>query len=463
MGSKTRNFAAVLLLLISVDLSAKDEVRSEGETLVVAGGTLVDGYGGKPLPNAVVVIRDGRFVQIGTHDSIDIPPSARIIDANGKTMLPGLWESHGHLEHAGEGDPATFPRTFSERRRDIMAAAAKTTVMAGITSFRDTGGPLEEQLALREAIRSGELPGPRLFLAGPILRQWRAGRLGSKGRYDVDSVASARRVTQELIELGADQVKVYGQWDLDVLTAVTGAAHEKGVGVDADVRHPSAYSTALDAGVDRLHHVFTADPLASYSDDELRQLVRGTRISAVGPMANIVRGPYIIPTIEMRASYARVFSFPEILDDPVFSAQYPRDIYRHLKRSWRDPNAVPWGLGAEQRVAIAKRKIRAFVEAGGREQIVAGTDAGSPFNFHSPLTRELRQLSEVGLAPMEVIQSATLRPAQMQGVEEQLGTVSVGKLADMIIVDGDPLQDIAVLVYGVETVIKGGRIIKQPG
>ena len=133
-------------------------------------------------------------------------------------------------------------------------------------------------------------------------------------------------------------------------------------------------------------------------------------------------------------------------------------MYAHLRESWKNPNAVPWGIGAPERIKVVKRKLKTFIAAGGREQIVAGTDAGSPFNMHSALTREMQHYVEAGLTPMEVIQSATLRPAQMQGVEKDLGTVTEGKYADMVIVDGDPLQDITLLQHKIVLVIKGGEV-----
>ena len=118
------------------------------------------------------------------------------------------------------------------------------------------------------------------------------------------------------------------------------------------------------------------------------------------------------------------------------------------------------GASGRRAIKVVKRKLKSFIAAGGREQIVAGTDAGSPFNMHSALTRELQHYVEAGLTPMEVIQSATLRAAQMQGVEKDLGTVTEGKYADMVIVDGDPLQDITLLQHKIVLVIKGGKVYK---
>ncbi len=449
--------ALALLLLSSMTPALIVAQEAEPVDLAIVGGQLIDGYGGQPLQNAVVLISKNRIVDVGQVGTMDIPATATVIDANGMTVLPGLWESHGHLFHISEGDPENFPDEFLERAPEVMKAVAKISLMSGITTFRDTGGPAEPQLALKAEIESGAVVGPRLFIAGPILRQTAKGQAAANKDYPIDSVETARRETKRVIALGVDQIKVYGFWDKDILEAVTSTAHAAGLGVDADVRHITAYRTAIEAGVDRLHHVFTADPLSDYSDDDMRLLVRGLKPSSSGPMANILRGPYIIPTIEVRNAYVRVFSFPEILDHPKFAEQYPADIYAHLRKSWDNPASIPWGIGAPERIKVAKRKLKAFIDAGGREQLVPGTDAGSPFNFHSPLTKEMFNLYEAGLTPMEVIQSATLRPAQMQGVEKDLGSVKKGKFADLIIVDGDPLQDMTVLQHKLVMVIKDGK------
>ena len=158
-----------------------------------------------------------------------------------------------------------------------MADAARISLLAGITTFRDTGGPIQEQLALRADIEAGKLPGPRLFLAGPILHQRDPDKPNIRRDYLVGSPEEAKQVTLDVIGLGVDQVKVYGFWDLDILKVIVDTAHKAGLGVDADVRHINAYRTAIVAGVDRLHHVFTADPLSDYKDEDIRLMVRGIK------------------------------------------------------------------------------------------------------------------------------------------------------------------------------------------
>jgi imidazolonepropionase-like amidohydrolase len=454
---------AFALLLSFAALSAMHAQAAEQSVLALTGGRLIDGYGGAPLEQAVVIIRGNRIEKVGPTNSTAVPADARTIDVSGMTLLPGLWESHGHLMHIGEGDPDSFPANYAARAKEIMGAVARTTLLSGITTFRDTGGPLDEQLALRADIEAGRAIGPRLFLAGPILKQRNLDpRMSSNFKHYPDqpdvvgSAKQAREQTQKLIARGVNQVKVYGFWDVDILREVTATAHAAGIGVDADVRHILAYRTAVEAGVDRLHHVFTADALSDYSDDDLRMLVRGAKPTGTGPMANILRGPYIVPTIEMRQAYARALRFPALLDHARFKDDFPADVYEHLRSTWTNPASIPWGIGAAQRVETAKRKLQKFIAEGGREQIVAGTDAGSPLNVHSPLLREIRNLHEAGLTPMEAIQSATMRPAQMQGVLQELGTITAGKLADIVVVDGDPLQDISVIEHRIVLIVKDG-------
>jgi imidazolonepropionase-like amidohydrolase len=429
-------------------------------TLAVTGGRLVDGFGGLPLENAVILVDGNTIVAIGQVGQLAVPAGAKIVSAEGMTVLPGLWESHGHLEHVGEADPLLFRAKYRDRLPEIMASVARVSLLAGITTFRDTGGPLAEQQALRAEIDAGRKIGPRLYLAGPIMNQRDRSQTATPGEYSVATPEEARATAERLIAQKVDQIKVYGFWDQPVLEAITTAAHRAGIGVDADVRHITAYRTAVRAGVDRLHHVFTAESPSDHSDEDLRLLVRGEKPVALGPSANILRGPYIVPTIEMRNAYARTLQFPEAVDHPRLREVVPGDLHAMLHETWKNPQAIPWGIGAMARVKAARRKLRRFVEMGGREQLVAGCDAGAPLNFHTPLTREMANLVDAGLTPLEAIQAATLRPAQMQGVDARLGTVSVGKLADMVVVDGDPLLDITVLQHRITHVIKDGIVYR---
>ena len=441
-------------------------------TLALVGGRLIDGYGGDPVEESIVLVAGDTILDVSRVGQLAVPENVEVVDTRGMTVLPGLWESHGHLMHVGAGDPAAYLSRFSDRMPAIMERVAEISLMAGITSFRDVGGPLDQQMKLREEIDAGRKPGPRLYLAGPIVtyrhanntatpeRDLEANVIREVGEHSVGTPQEARAVAEELVGLHVDQIKIFGFQNQSVLEPLVEAAHAAGIGIDADVRNVEAYRAAIGAGVDRLHHVFTADPLSDYGDDEMRTLIRGERPIAIGPWTSMVRGPYILPTIEMRQAYVRVHDFPGILEHPTLREQYTPDLYEFLFESWRRFPAIPWGRGARQRLDVVKQKLREFTEAGGREQLVAGCDTGSPLNFHSPLAREVANLVEAGLPPMEAIESATVRAAEMQGVDQKLGTVSPGKLADIIVVDGDPLQNIEVLERHVVHVIKNGVIYK---
>ena len=119
-------------------------------TLAIIGGRLIDGFGGVPLDNAVVIVQGDRIAAIGQAGALAVPAGAKVIDANGMTVMPGLWESHGHLNHVGEGDPTLFTQAaLRARLPEVMASVARLSLLSGITSFRDTGGPLAELQALR--------------------------------------------------------------------------------------------------------------------------------------------------------------------------------------------------------------------------------------------------------------------------------------------------------------------------
>ena len=465
--------AALLgLALFASPGAAQESPGGTAVTLALAGGRLLDGYGGLPVENAVILIAGERIAAAGEARFLAIPEGVPVIDTNGMTMMPGLWESHGHLFHVGEADPGSFQARFEEQLPAIMQAVARVSVEAGITALRDFctrcavsaqgfRSPLfEQQQDLKRRILGGELPGPRLYLSGPILEP-AAGGNPDAGAFVVGTAREAETAVERLAAMGVDNVFVGAAiWDATLLSPIVAAAHRAGLGVDAESRHQRATDALLEAGVDRIHVLFTAEALADHSDEELRALVRGVRPIASGPSANIIRGPWYLSTLPMRQAYVYAGRFPEIIDHPRFRDMFPPEVYADLRENWSQFQAIPWGIGAEERVEVAQRKLARFIEAGGREQLIAATDVGAPMNFHTPIPQQLRNFVAAGLTPMEAIQSATLRAAQMQGVADDVGTVSAGKFADIIVVDGDPLQDITVLQHRVARVVMNGVVVR---
>src|SRR5207245_4800457 len=142
------------------------------QTLVLAGGRLIDGYGGPPLENAVVVIDGNTIREVGPESAVKIPAGAKVIDTNGYTMMPGLMDMHVHLMILGHGNYDQWFATYASQYRDvIMPISAKELLMAGITTARDLGAPLDDIIAVKKRIERGEIPGPRMFVAGPFLQK----------------------------------------------------------------------------------------------------------------------------------------------------------------------------------------------------------------------------------------------------------------------------------------------------
>src|SRR5262249_34938462 len=141
------------------------------QVLALAGGTLIDGFGCKPLRNSVILVEGERIKQIGQLGELKIPAGAQVISTEGMTVLPGLWDVHFHLMINGHTDYAHWDKTYPPLfEKVIMPASAKQLLLAGVTSARDLGGPLEARLAVRDAIRAGTIPGPTMYMSGPFLQ-----------------------------------------------------------------------------------------------------------------------------------------------------------------------------------------------------------------------------------------------------------------------------------------------------
>jgi imidazolonepropionase-like amidohydrolase len=421
-------------------------VPAWGETLVLAGGRLIDGYGGPPLENSVIVIEGNTIRQVGAEGTVRIPDGARVLDTNGRTVLPGLMDMHVHLMILGHGDYDHWDRTYPSMFRDlIMPISAKQLLMAGVTTARDLGAPLEDIVAVKRRIERGEIPGPRMFVSGPFLQKSNT-PLTARFRWVVNGPEDARKKTRMVIEGGADVIKVIDQdqMTLEELKAIVEEAHKAGKHVAAHAHRSEEIRQGLRAGVDCFEHTGLGTK-PGYEED-LLQMMRERNASL-----------YWCPTIEGLFLYEHTRQFPERLDDPRLKADLPREIYEDVHRSIRDVARLDYFYLVPRRVPTLPNKFRQLREAG--VTMVVGTDSGIPINFHFDSTwRELKTFVDLGMAPMDAIRAATYWPARMLK-QPNLGTIAPGKLADLIVVDGDPLSDITALRHVVH-VIKDGRQYK---
>ena len=422
-------------------------------TVALVGGTLVDGYGGPPLADSVVLVEGERIVAVGRAGEVRIPAGAERISTEGMTVLPGLWDMHVHLMITGHADYTHWDRTYPARFRDeIMPASARQLLHAGVTSARDLGGPLEDSLAVRDAIRRGAIEGPTLYVSGPFIQK--KPYPGTEGfRWGVDGVADARAKVQRLCDAGVDVVKLIDQ---DQMTraeaqAVVDTAHACGKPVVAHAHRPDEIRIGLAIGVDCFEHTGLASA-PGYPDDVLEAIAARTAKMALGPL-------YWTPTIEGLWNNQALIENPERLDDPSWHAGLKPDTIADIERSLAHPERLPYFQLTPIRKPTLADKFAQLRRAG--VVLLVGTDSGIPAKFHSMSTwNEIDVWTrELGVPVMQAIRAATYWPAVAMKVEADYGTVSEGKYADIVAVRGDVLR-YPMLLQRVDLVMKHGRRVR---
>ncbi|MEY3433199.1 MAG: hypothetical protein RL131_1135, partial [Bacteroidota bacterium] len=212
-------FFTTFILFISSAFSQKK---------ALVGGTLVDGFGGKPILNSVVLIDGETITKVGRVGEIEIPKGTQIISTEGMTVLPGLWDMHVHMMINGHSDYPYWDKKYPPLfQKVIMPASAHQLLMAGVTSARDLGGPLEESLWVRDAINKGEIPGPTMYVSGPFL-QHRPYPGTEQFRWGVYGEKDAREKVQKLAKAGVDCIKLIDQDEMtkEEVFAIVDEAHK---------------------------------------------------------------------------------------------------------------------------------------------------------------------------------------------------------------------------------------------
>jgi imidazolonepropionase-like amidohydrolase len=443
--------AAAVFGLLTAGAEAQDKTA-------LVGGRLIDGFGHAPIQNSVILIDGDTITEVGTVDTLDVPPGYEVISTEGMDVLPGLWEAHAHLQLTGHADYPHWQANYFDRFADeIMPASAVQLLLAGVTSTRDLGAPLEASKSLKERAARGEIPAPRLFMSGPFLQaevdDWEKGY-----RWAVTSAGDARAKVRTLDEAGMDIVKLIDQDKMPkgVAAAIVDEAHKRGMKVVAHSHRPNEIRVGLEIGVDNFEHTgLTTAP--EYPADVIAALRERT---ATGRIAG---GPlYWTPTVEGLWNFDRTVANPEKLDGECWKRGLKPDTIADIEQSIAEPGQLGYTRLTPLRKPTLKRKIEQLREAG--VVFLIGTDSGIPMKFHCQSTwNEMDVLVRVmGVPVMDVIRAAVYWPAVMMGVEDELGTVSAGKKADIIAVEGDVLEYINLLQH-VDFVMKGGVVYKRDG
>jgi imidazolonepropionase-like amidohydrolase len=441
-GSVRRSALALALLCLG---AAPAPPPASAPVKALVGGRLIDGYGGSPLDDSVIVLRGGRIEAVGRMGQVPIPEGAEVISTEGMSVLPGLWDMHVHLMIVGHGDYAYWDKTYPPLfRKTIMPAAARQLLLAGVTSARDLGAPLEDILAVREAIRKGEIPGPSLYVSGPFLQH--EPYPGTEDfRWGIEGPADARAKVRKLADAGVDVIKLIDQdqMTMDEVRAVVDEAHKRGLPVVAHSHRAEEIRRGIEAGVDCFEHTGLGTAPEYPADVFEKMKARANTL-------------FWTPTIGPLLLYEETRDeFPERLDDPRWREGLPPDVAADVRRSLSPVDRLSYFQYVPQRQPTLRRKFEQLRQSGAI--LLIGTDSGVPLNFHSDSTwREIDAWVNVfGVPPMEAIRAATYWPAVAMKVDKDVGTIAPGKVADLIAVRGDVLRHVD-LLQDVDLVIKTG-------
>jgi len=419
----------------------------------LVGGTLIDGYKDHVIENSIIIIRDDKIEAVGQIGQLEIPAGAEIISTEGMSILPGLWDMHVHLMINGHADYDHWQSTYQDQfEKTIMPASAEQLLLAGVTSARDLGGPLEASLSVRKAINDGEIAGPTLYISGPFIQK--KPYPGTEAyRWGVNGVKDARAKVKKLADAGVDVIKLIDQDQMteEELMAVVDEAHKHNLPVVAHSHRPEEIILGLKAGIDNFEHTGLSTA-PEYPEHVMKALKERTAQMNIGPL-------YWTPTIEGLFNYDYVKNNTEKLDNDSWHHGLPQSIIDDIKQSIEHPERLPYFQITSKRKPTLKRKFAQLQEAG--LVLLIGTDSGIPLKFHSQSTwNELDiWVREMGVSPMEAIRAATYWPAKMMKKDNEVGTITKGKYADIIAVKGDVLRYIN-LLQDVDMVIKHGKRIK---
>jgi imidazolonepropionase-like amidohydrolase len=441
----------LLLLLLSFALPA-------AEKKALVGGTLINGLGSTPIQDSVILINGGTVEKVGTVDSLAVPAGYEVISTEAMSVMPGLWDMHVHLMINGHSDYPHWHSAYLDRfAGEIMPASAVQLLLAGITSARDLGAPLDASLELRDRINQGEIPGPRMFMSGPFIQH--KPYPGTEAyRWGVDSPRDAREKVNRLADAGVDIIKMVDQDEMtyEESEAVVDQAHKRGLKVVGHSHRPEEIRRGLAIGVDNFEHTGLA-AAPEYPEDVMTLLRERTATGRVrgGPL-------YWTPTVEGLWNYDYTRDNPEALDTDCWHRGLEADTIADISQSIARPEELLYYQLTPKRKPTLQRKIQQLREAG--VVLLIGTDSGIPMKFHCQSTWHEMDVwvNVMGIPAMETIQAATYWPSKFMGVEEQWGTIVAGRHADIIAVKGDVLRYIN-LLQDVDFVMKGGVVYKQDG
>lgn len=420
----------VFFVVFALCLTAFSAFAQQPKVVAIKAGRVLDVRTGQMINNAFILIEGERITAVGAN--ITVPPGAEVIDLKTMTVLPGLIDSHTHLT----GDPGIGGLagiTKSVPRQALTGAKnARITLLAGFTTVRNVGAAGYSDIALRDAINAGDIPGPRIVASGPALGitgghcddNYLPWEYHHKADGVADGVENVMGKTREVIKYGANVIKFCStggvlslgddpkaaEFTLEEMKALVAEAHRLGRKVAAHAHGGEGLKWAVMAGVDSIEH-------GTYIDDEGIRLMKE-------------KGTYLVPTIYLT--------------------------------EWFMENQAKLGLPpqiiakANEVMPAMKKNLTHAIQQG--VPVAFGTDAA--VYPHGLNAREFAVLVRMGLTPLQAIQTATVNASKLLDRADSIGAVEVGKYADLIAVEGDPTKDVTELER-IKFVMKGGVVVRK--
>jgi imidazolonepropionase-like amidohydrolase len=393
---------------------------SKQKLLAIVGGNIVDVEGNEPISNSVIIIENGLIKQLGAAGTIRIPPNATIIHAEGRTILPGLWDMHAHFEQA-EWGPAYLA--------------------AGVTTVRDSGNEFGYINAIKSAIDAHKGVGPFIIKAGIIDGPGPAGL----GVVRASTKEEAIKAVAMYKENGFAQIKIYSSVTPHIVRTITDEAHRLGLTVTGHIPQGMSTKAGIDSGMDMVNHIQYVYAMMKRNKDNSVDLQDSASIAALDYLK--AHHTVIDPTIGV---YEMIFRSVKdnILEMEPNYYTLPIPLQALFKNMGMPADKAEL---ARPRMQSLMNLVKALHDKG--ITIVAGTDMGFP---GYSVARELELYVKAGLTPMEAIQTATIVPARVMNMDKRTGSIKAGKQADLVIIDGDPLKEIR-NIRNVWMVIKEGQ------
>ncbi len=398
---------------------------------VLKNARLIDGTGAKPLERALVAIENETILYTGNAEDW-VPPEGKTfheLDLTGRTIMPGLIDCHVHI--AAESLPDSTMAGPWGWSTLIMLKHAQNTLSAGVTTIRDVGGRHHLEFSLRKAVEAGMFVAPRMSLAGKLLSITTTGTEWYDGMYrEADGVDEVRKATREQLKAGADLIKVLATgavlspgekpgaatFEMEEIRAAVVEAAKVGKIVAAHAHGIEGIRNAVEAGAKTIEH-------GTYLREDVRVMERMAKEEI-----------FLVPTL--KAGYDVIYGDRPGIPDWIMEKS--KETQEHAMASIR--KAYQMGV-----------------------PIAMGTDAATPYNFHGENAMELYYMSEAGISTMDCIVASTKNAARALGWDSKLGTLEAGKLADLIVVAKNPLDDLRSLAdrKNIEYVMQGGKFVAR--